>query len=110
MRQCQLRKPQRAPECCLLGCIRAGPRRLPVVVLCAVCRQRAREFLAEASPLSRIDDVRAPLFVIHGRNDPRVPVMTDAATRHAEPELAHTSGSDYTVEHWLAAYAVLYLT
>jgi dipeptidyl aminopeptidase/acylaminoacyl peptidase len=33
-----------------------------------------REFLAEASPLTRIDDMRAPLFVIHGANDPRVPV------------------------------------
>jgi dipeptidyl aminopeptidase/acylaminoacyl peptidase len=33
-----------------------------------------RDFLAEASPLSRIDDMRAPLFVIHGANDPRVPV------------------------------------
>jgi dipeptidyl aminopeptidase/acylaminoacyl peptidase len=33
-----------------------------------------REFLAQASPLSRIDDVRAPLFVIHGANDPRVPL------------------------------------
>lgn len=28
----------------------------------------------------------------------------------AEPELAHTSCSDHMVEHWLAAYAVLYLT
>ena len=36
--------------------------------------------------------------------------MLDAAARHAEPELAHTSGSDYMVEHWLAVYAVLYLT
>jgi len=43
-------------------------------------------------------------------DDPRVPVMLDAAERHAEPELAHTGGSDYMVEHWLAAYAVLYLT
>jgi hypothetical protein len=43
-------------------------------------------------------------------DDPRVPGMLDAAIRHAEPELAHTSGSDYMVEHWLAAYAVLYLT
>jgi dipeptidyl aminopeptidase/acylaminoacyl peptidase len=33
-----------------------------------------REFLAEASPLTRVDAIRAPLFVIHGRNDPRVPV------------------------------------
>jgi dipeptidyl aminopeptidase/acylaminoacyl peptidase len=33
-----------------------------------------REFLSEASPLTHVDEVRAPLFVIHGRNDPRVPV------------------------------------
>jgi dipeptidyl aminopeptidase/acylaminoacyl peptidase len=33
-----------------------------------------REFLEEASPLSRIDDITAPLFVIHGANDPRVPL------------------------------------
>jgi len=33
-----------------------------------------REFLASASPLRRADDIKAPLFVIHGLNDPRVPV------------------------------------
>jgi acetyl esterase/lipase len=33
-----------------------------------------RAFLTEASPLTRADRIRAPLFVIHGRNDPRVPV------------------------------------
>jgi dipeptidyl aminopeptidase/acylaminoacyl peptidase len=33
-----------------------------------------RAFLLEASPLTHIDAMRAPLFVIHGRNDPRVPV------------------------------------
>lgn len=33
-----------------------------------------REFLAEASPLTHVDAIRAPLFVIHGRNDPRVPL------------------------------------
>jgi dipeptidyl aminopeptidase/acylaminoacyl peptidase len=33
-----------------------------------------REFLAEASPLRHADEMRAPLLVIHGRNDPRVPV------------------------------------
>jgi len=43
-------------------------------------------------------------------DDHRGPAMLNAAVRHAEPELAHTSGSDYMVEHWLAAYAVLYLT
>lgn len=36
--------------------------------------ERDREFLESASPLNRISDVRAPLFVIHGRNDPRVPL------------------------------------
>jgi dipeptidyl aminopeptidase/acylaminoacyl peptidase len=36
--------------------------------------ERDRAFLAEASPLRRVDDIRAPLFVIHGANDPRVPV------------------------------------
>ncbi|MDA8061920.1 MAG: S9 family peptidase [Actinomycetota bacterium] len=33
-----------------------------------------RAFLEEASPLRRADAIRAPLFVVHGRNDPRVPV------------------------------------
>ncbi len=33
-----------------------------------------REFLEAASPLRRASAIKAPLFVIHGRNDPRVPV------------------------------------
>ena len=33
-----------------------------------------RAFLTEASPLTHAEAIRAPLFVIHGRNDPRVPV------------------------------------
>ncbi|MBV8194710.1 MAG: S9 family peptidase [Candidatus Dormibacteraeota bacterium] len=33
-----------------------------------------RDFLVEASPLTHIDRLRAPLFLIHGANDPRVPV------------------------------------
>ena len=33
-----------------------------------------RDFLEQASPLNRVDDIRAPLFVIHGANDPRVPL------------------------------------
>jgi dipeptidyl aminopeptidase/acylaminoacyl peptidase len=32
-----------------------------------------REFLAAASPLRRADAIRAPLFLVHGANDPRVP-------------------------------------
>ena len=33
-----------------------------------------RDFLVEASPMTRIDAIRAPLFIQHGANDPRVPV------------------------------------
>ncbi|MHB1575313.1 MAG: alpha/beta hydrolase family protein [Candidatus Dormibacteria bacterium] len=36
-----------------------------------------REFLESISPLSRVGEIRAPLFVIHGANDPRVP-LTEA--------------------------------
>jgi hypothetical protein len=42
--------------------------------------------------------------------DPRIPVMRAAAARHAALELDNAGGADYMVEHWLAAYAVLYLT
>ncbi|MEO9223184.1 MAG: S9 family peptidase [Mycobacteriaceae bacterium] len=41
-----------------------------------------REFLQQASPLNRIDDVRAALLVIHGANDPRVP-LSEAEQLHA---------------------------
>ncbi|NYJ08895.1 hypothetical protein GGQ55_005173 [Geodermatophilus daqingensis] len=36
-------------------------------------------------------------------------LLLDTARRHAEPELSEVSGSHYMVEHWLAAYALLYL-
>jgi len=35
---------------------------------------RDRDFLLEASPLTHVERIRAPLFVIHGANDPRVPL------------------------------------
>jgi hypothetical protein len=41
--------------------------------------------------------------------DPRVPVLGAAAAEHARAGLVHAAGSDYAVEHWLAAYAVLFL-
>lgn len=41
--------------------------------------------------------------------DARVPVLTASAAEHAAAALPHVSGSDYMVEHWLAAYALLYL-
>jgi dipeptidyl aminopeptidase/acylaminoacyl peptidase len=43
---------------------------------------RDREFLWSVSPLSRIDDIKAPLFIIHGANDPRVP-LSEAEQIHA---------------------------
>jgi dipeptidyl aminopeptidase/acylaminoacyl peptidase len=41
-----------------------------------------RDFLLEASPMSHIDAIRAPLFIIHGANDPRVP-LGEAEQIHA---------------------------
>lgn len=42
-----------------------------------------REFLISASPLTRAGEIRAPLFLIHGANDPRVP-LSEAEQLHAE--------------------------
>lgn len=36
--------------------------------------ERDGEFLESISPLSHVDRITAPLMVIHGRNDPRVPL------------------------------------
>lgn len=33
-----------------------------------------RDFLTEISPIHKVDRIRAPLFVVHGANDPRVPI------------------------------------
>ena len=41
-----------------------------------------REFLHSVSPLTRVNDIRAPLFLIHGANDPRVP-LSEAEQIHA---------------------------
>jgi hypothetical protein len=43
-------------------------------------------------------------------SDPRSPVLSEAAERHAAASLDQAVGSDYAVVHWLPAYAVLYLT
>jgi dipeptidyl aminopeptidase/acylaminoacyl peptidase len=37
--------------------------------------ERDRDFLVEISPLHHVDRITAPLFVVHGANDPRVPVV-----------------------------------
>jgi dipeptidyl aminopeptidase/acylaminoacyl peptidase len=35
---------------------------------------KMREFLTKISPLTQADRIKDPLFVIHGQNDPRVPL------------------------------------
>jgi dipeptidyl aminopeptidase/acylaminoacyl peptidase len=36
--------------------------------------ERDRDFLVDVSPMTHIDAIRAPLFIQHGANDPRVPL------------------------------------
>ncbi|HEY6287593.1 MAG TPA: S9 family peptidase [Ktedonobacteraceae bacterium] len=36
--------------------------------------EQDREFLEQISPIHRVDRITSPLFVVHGANDPRVPV------------------------------------
>ena len=55
-----------------------------------------RDFLTEASALSRIDALRAPLVVIHGANDPRVPL--------GEAEQLHAALTERGVECELLVY------
>jgi dipeptidyl aminopeptidase/acylaminoacyl peptidase len=50
-----------------------------------------REFLESISPINGIDAIRAPLFVIHGANDPRVPLgeaeqVAEEAAQHVPVE------------------------
>ena len=51
-----------------------------------------REFLEEISPINTVDRIRAPLLVIHGANDPRVPIG------EAEQMVARLRGLGRTVE------------
>mgnify|MGYP000002190553 FL=1 len=50
-----------------------------------------REFLERISPINNADEIRAPLLVMHGANDPRVPVdeaeqIADEVSEHAPVE------------------------
>ncbi len=36
--------------------------------------EKDREFLESIAPINHLDQIRAPLMVIHGANDPRVPI------------------------------------
>jgi dipeptidyl aminopeptidase/acylaminoacyl peptidase len=49
-----------------------------------------RDFLESISPLNHVDKIQAPLMVIHGANDPRVPLseaqqLVDAVRAHGVP-------------------------
>lgn len=42
-----------------------------------------KKFLESISPLNFIDNIKAPLFIIHGKNDPRVP-LSEAEQMHQQ--------------------------
>ncbi len=54
-----------------------------------------REFLESISPIHRADQIKAPLMVIHGKNDPRVPVG------EAEQIVERVRGNGGAVEYLL---------
>ena len=62
-----------------------------------------REFLTRISPVNNAERIRAPLFVVHGKNDPRVPYteaeqIVTAARRNGVPVwylLADNEGHGY---------------
>ena len=66
--------------------------------------ERDADFLLHASPMTHIDAIRAPLFIQHGRNDPRVPVsesehIYDVLQRNGvECELLVFEDEGHTVE------------
>ncbi len=57
---------------------------------------RDREFLEQASPMTHVEQMRAPLFIIHGANDPRVPL--------AEAEQIHRVLTEKGIPCELAVY------
>lgn len=44
---------------------------------------RHRALLREVSPIAKVNDIKAPLMVVHGANDPRVPVEETERVVHA---------------------------
>ena len=83
----------------------AGPLFAPAVVSDAGDGQTAH---LHGLNLSRAWSMRRLASVLPS-GDPRVPVLLASAAAHAAVALPQVSGSDYMVEHWLAAYAMLYL-
>ncbi|MCD2198408.1 S9 family peptidase [Halobacterium sp. KA-4] len=71
-----------------------------------------REFLEAISPVNNADRIRAPLLVLHGANDPRVPVeeaeqIVEQASEHVPTEqlIFEDEGHGFTkLENKLTAY------
>ncbi|MEM4780264.1 MAG: S9 family peptidase [Halalkalicoccus sp.] len=71
-----------------------------------------REFLESVSPIKNIDSIEAPLFVLHGANDPRVPVgeaeqIAERAAEHVPVEtlIFEDEGHGFTkLENRIEAY------
>jgi len=66
-------------------------------------------------PVAVTDPSDGQLAHLHGLNLNRAWALRrlghdEAAERHAAASLPHVTGSHYMVEHWLAAFALLYLT
>jgi dipeptidyl aminopeptidase/acylaminoacyl peptidase len=57
--------------------------------------ERDREFLESISPIHKAENIKAPLMVVHGKNDPRVPVG------EAEQIVERVKGNGGTVEYLL---------
>ncbi|QDP98473.1 S9 family peptidase [Microlunatus elymi] len=58
---------------------------------------RDRDFLVKASPITYLDQLCAPLFVIHGANDPRVPL--------SEAEQITAALAERGIRHELRVYS-----
>lgn len=52
--------------------------------------EKDREFLRSISPINSVDKIKAPLFIIHGANDPRVPLSEAEQMASKLKELGRT--------------------
>jgi dipeptidyl aminopeptidase/acylaminoacyl peptidase len=57
------------------------------------------ELFDRRSPVSHAENVDAPLLLVHGENDPRVPVSQARIMRDRLVDLGHTVGEDGSVEY-----------
>ena len=57
------------------------------------------DLYAKRSPISHAENVDSPLLLVHGENDPRVPISQARRFRDRLTELGHGVGPDGTVEY-----------